>query len=145
MAEEISSKKLIEGKVIKIGGDEYTMPPLNFKTLKKVLPLIRSWGSEDILAKTKAGDPDANIEMISRFNEVILLALQRNYPEMTMDILEEKITFQEIMPIVDVIAEISGLVKLGEKKPVRESQAKESTGDISTGISSPLPDTLIEK
>lgn len=130
---------MIDGKILKIGEKEYIVPPMNFKTLKKVLPKVSSWD------KTDFKGPEATMDIISKFSEIILLALQRNYPDLTLDELEEHLTMKEINPIVEIVLEVSGLSRLGEKNPVAEKAEKDSNGEISTASSLPLLDITTEK
>jgi hypothetical protein len=136
---------MIDGKSISIGGKQYMVPPMNFKTLKKVLPMIKSWGSDDFKSKAEAGDAEYVVSLMSKFSDVILLSLQRNYPDLTLDQLEEDLTFNDFSKAIDIIIEVSGLVKVGEKKPVQEPTPQSSSGETSMDISSPLPDTLTVK
>lgn len=91
-----------DGTKVTIGGEEYIVPPLSFKQLKAL--------KEDIVAM-KDRTADNNERMI----RVIHAALSRNYPELTIDQVEEMIDLGNIMEITQAVMGGSGFAKtMGE-------------------------------
>ena len=94
-----------EGTPIKFGRRTIIIPPLNLKRLKKLLPEIQ---------KLQAGTPMTN-EDEERIVKVVHSAIQRNYPEMTEEEVEEIVDLGNSMTVVKAIMGISGLqMKSGE-------------------------------
>lgn len=102
---------MVDGATIKLGEKEYVVPPLNFKALKK---LQNHFGA---LAHISGGQLLTE-EHIDSVLEVLLASLQRNYPEMTREFLEEHVDLANVEPLVMAVVNASGL---------RESSAGEAT------------------
>jgi hypothetical protein len=95
--------------------------------VKRFIPIIN-----DLVGKTP-------MEQITVTSEVILAALQRNYPDLTMDELDVLLDPISIQSMMDAIMEASGLKK---KAGSPESLPAESpsTGTDSMAASSSKPD-----
>jgi hypothetical protein len=87
-----------DGKKITIGGTEYVIPPLSFRQLKTMSTEIKSLAVKG---------PD-NTEIMLR---VIQAALSRNYPEMTLEQIEEIVDLGNILEITQAVMGGSGFVK----------------------------------
>ena len=97
---------MIEGISINLGGDVYIVPALNLKQIRTMKIDIGSVSVDNPLASLASG------------LSIVLAALQRNYPEMTADKVEEIIDMNNFQVVLDAVMGQSGLVvkKLGEGK-----------------------------
>lgn len=93
---------LIDGVTIKIGVKEYTVPALNFKQIRTLMPKIQEL--------TNIG-ATMNEDQMDNVFTVIHAAVSRNYPELNKDFLEENIDMNNVKPIINAIMGQSGLVK----------------------------------
>jgi len=71
-----------EGVPVKMGGREFIVPPLNFRSLKKFLPIIQTLQNES--------DP---LKMMDIYVDILHAAFSRNYPELKKEELEELLDF----------------------------------------------------
>lgn len=93
---------------VTIGGTDYDVPPMKFKTLKKAYPII--------MAARESDDP---MEVASVGIEVLSLAMTKQHPDMTPEWLEEEMFINETMALGEFIGQImvdSGLVTEGDLK-----------------------------
>ncbi|TXH41839.1 MAG: hypothetical protein E6Q97_36750 [Desulfurellales bacterium] len=124
----------IDGVEINLGGHPFVVPPLNFKQLKQLRPLIQTLG--DI----KATSDEAKIQT---FVTICGAALRRNYANLTDDDLEELIDLNNVGHVVLAVLNSSGLVqRVGELGNMEAMMANLSTGTSPTAPSSPTPDGL---
>lgn len=107
---------MIEGKDITLGGSVWTVPPLNFKALKRF--------RDDLSTQTPA-----ELAASGKVVELIHAAMLRNYPDLTMEQLEDMLDMGNVLPVTEAVLAISGLV---EKQPGEEQAATPSTGENST-------------
>ena len=106
---------LIPGTVIELGGVKYTVPPLS-------LGQLRNGGGLDLLKKHD--QLVANSEGYEAFlvrGQTILLALQRNYPELSEDTLFEFLDLRNTTPFWQAILGLSGLTP-GEDQAAVQTQ-----------------------
>jgi hypothetical protein len=110
-----------EGEVHRLGERQYTVPPLNWRRIRELLP---------VLQKIRIGQPGLEIteEMLDDYLTVILAALNRNYPKMTKDELEDLLDLGNAPRLFLAIMGMSGLIQ-GEPRP---GIADPSIGDGST-------------
>jgi hypothetical protein len=100
---------MFEGTTIKMGGKEYVVPPLNLARLKKALPLLESLKTADL------GQPGSlTMDQTDTIVKVILLSLSRNYPDLTVEEVEEAVDLGNLMQVIPAIMGVSGLIKQGE-------------------------------
>lgn len=105
---------MIEGEVISLGGQEYIVPPLNFKSLRKLQKEIK--GLQEL-----NGIPTP--ENITDVCKIFLAALQRNYPSMTLDEVEDKIDLGNFAVVIKQVLVSSGVrEKKTESQPVTENR-----------------------
>lgn len=69
-----------DGRVIQLGRQSYVLPCLSFKAMKASKRRLQE------IAQAEQQDPDA---MQDAFVDVIHAALQRNYPELPRDVVED--------------------------------------------------------
>jgi len=92
---------MIDGLTINLGGTDYIVPPLNLNGLEKYLKLM------DRINETK-DDPLAQINITA---EAALIALRRNYPDLTIEDIKEMLDTESSIRLFGVVAEVSGLKK----------------------------------
>jgi hypothetical protein len=93
-----------DGVMVKLGGDEYVIPPLNFRQLKIMFPLIEELNNQT--------------EPMKRMENVVKLAhaaLSRNYEDMTIERVEELIDMGNLKAVSEAIMGVSGFVARGER------------------------------
>ena len=100
---------MIPGVEIKLGDKVFTIAPLNFATLKKVAPMLKSFEKLDGKTMPSEADFDAMITIIH-------LAIKRNHPEVTTEEVAEMLDMQNIMETISTIMGASGSKSAGEAK-----------------------------
>ena len=99
--------QMIDGVAVKMGNMQYTVPPMNFKLLKKLNPQMTQ-------ITAVVGTPtEAQTEAII---DVVHGCLLRNYPEITRDEIEENLDLGNTQSVIKAIMGVSGLVASGEAK-----------------------------
>ena len=105
-----------EGVVVRIGGQDWIVPPLTFRQLRRLQPAFETLGQ--IGPVMSEGQIDAVLQIAEA-------ALSRNYPEITRDEVEELLDLGNARTVLAAIAGASGL------KPAGEAAAgSRSTGTI---------------
>lgn len=102
---------------ISVGGEKYTVKPMNFKTMKKAWPLI--------MKSQQTEDP---MEIASFAIEVMSLAMVRANPEHTADWLEENLSLPETNALGEAMFDLikdSGLVEAKTGDAGAEGKAQE--------------------
>lgn len=130
-------------KVI-IGGKEYSLPPLNFKALKRAFPSVQKV-MDAVTNSGQASDAESSIMAMDAAVDIIAAAIAKPYPEMTKEVIEESLLASEIAALTGSITELllnSGLVKPAEGKlsAVEAQAASPSTAtstDSSVSLSPP--------
>lgn len=122
---------------LSIGGKQIELPVLNFKTIKKIWPLVQDiQGSEDL------------IKLMEVASNVISLVLERSATPMTVDEIEDQLLGPEIQPMQKAIEDMmveSGLLERkpggdivsGEAKGAAASPSTETGTDSSPSLSPP--------
>ena len=104
----ISARPRFAGRVVTLGGVDYTVPPLNVGALKAL--------SRQLAATAEiTGMP--TLEQWDDVLDVFLAAFQRNYPEMTREQLEELVDMGNFLTLSKMVFGASGLTQLGEGEP----------------------------
>ena len=96
---------MFEGVTITIGGREFIIPPLSFKQVKALWPIIQE------ISKPEKTIVDA----VDGFTQVVHAAISRNYPDVTQEEIADLLDFGNVNKIINDILGVSGFV-LGEKK-----------------------------
>ena len=97
------------------------MPPLSFKSLKKFRKELSDFD-----------DTQLSDEAIDLVEQLAGAALKRNYPDMDYTFLEEVLDAGNMMHIMQVVMDVSGL----KRKEYEDSVKGEPTGNPSTGVNS---------
>lgn len=120
---------MIPGVNITLGEVSYVLPPLNMSGVKTLKGRI-----ENIFA---AGVPDMEIVADAAF-----LALKRNYPEITLECVQEGVDYGNFLDVFDAVMNTSGLVeKVG--KMVARFQGMPSTSPMLSPTSSDAQDARL--
>jgi hypothetical protein len=94
-----------EGKTVAIGGNKYIIPALSLGPLKRLRERIR---------KVTTGDATEE-EAQEVTSQAIYAALKRNYPEITLEFVEEEIVdLVNCRQLLGVVLNASGYVKAGQ-------------------------------
>ncbi len=99
--------ELVEGVIVRMGGRDWTIPPLTFKQLRRLQPQLER------LARINAA---ATPEQIGAVSEIVQAALSRNYPEITVEEVEDMLDLGNAGRVITAILSGSGLVP-GEVRP----------------------------
>lgn len=91
---------MIEGATIKLAGTEYVVPPLNLSSIKRL--------KADLL---KVNSGEANEDAMDSIARIVHAALVRNYPDMTIEQVEEKLDLQNFPQVLAAVMGNSGFVK----------------------------------
>lgn len=103
---------MVAGINIQLGGKDYIVPPLSFKKLRELEGDIKA------LAKLEGPATQYTGEQLQVFLRIVQAALSRNYPDMTIEDVEEVLDLGNVRPVVAAILGVSGLEKTtGEAKP----------------------------
>jgi hypothetical protein len=116
---------MIDGIKISLGGEDYIVPPLNFRLLKKFDEDIRSM--RDLSAST---DPMGELV---RMVPVITAALQRNYPDLTEDRVMDLLDLGNYRNVFEAALGVT---------PELRALLDKRLEHISVGESQPLPKTV---
>ena len=118
----MEERHLLDGVPLRLGGQDYILPPLNLAALEKYWPVIESWGEP----------PASLVQRLSEAAELLHAALLRNYPELTLAEVKEGLDLASFPAILPQLLEVSGLTR----RPPGEPPA----GSVPTGaISMPGP------
>lgn len=112
---------LIEGVKITLGGREFVAPPLNFRALRRLTPHFSA------LTTMGAVPTDDQIDVVI---DIVLAALNRNYPDLVRDELEELLDLANLSVALQAILGASGLEKTSGEAPALAVES--STGAAST-------------
>lgn len=91
------------GQWVLLGDTEYKVPPLNFSAVKRFLPQLSQLGSASLTTL----DP-TKMELVA---ELAHCALKRNYPQLTLEEVEELLDLSNMMPLFTAMMSVSGLIQ----------------------------------
>jgi hypothetical protein len=140
---------MIPGVTITMGGRDWLVPPLTLGQLRRLMPRVRQ------LTEIDAAIGEVQIGVLV---EIVAAALQRNYPDVSAEMVENLLDLGNAGTVLNAVLTGSGLrlreARLGEASApgpspgatstiADQSLLKETrrTGDISTACSLPLADT----
>ncbi len=109
-----------EGVSLKIGGEDFIVPSLNFFSIKK------NRASIEMISRMKLGSFPTE-EEFDAIITVIHAALSRNYTELTIEQVAEIVDLKNMGQIIQSVMGISGFVPSGEKKAGSGQTGIEST------------------
>ena len=91
-----------EGVVVKMAGEDYVIPPLSFKQLKML---------QDDMKQLNTATAASSSDQQGVVLRIVLAALQRNYPDMTLEKLEDILDLGNIHEITQAIIGVNQLKK----------------------------------
>ncbi|HUN99574.1 MAG TPA: hypothetical protein VMU69_25485 [Bradyrhizobium sp.] len=118
---------MIPGVAVMMGGQQWTVPPLTLGQLRRLMPKVRQ------LSDVTAQMGETQIAVLV---EIVAAALQRNYPEMTEETVENLLDLGNAGPVLNAV-----LVGSGLKQPVHPSGEEVAPG-VDSGASASLSATI---
>jgi hypothetical protein len=103
-----------DGERLKVGDREFMVPPLNWRRIRKILPVL-----ERMKDFTAGGGLVITESMLDDSITVIHEAVSRNYPELTRDELEDLVDLVNAPQLIMAVMGLSGLLQ-GELGPAEE-------------------------
>lgn len=86
----------VDGKIIKLGGIEYVLPPLPLIKMSKVSLLMQG------------GDIMREGDYVNNLIDALLWSLQRNYKDLEKEIVSENLDMSNFKTIMDIFMEVNG-------------------------------------
>ena len=111
-----------KGITLKLGDQDYVVPPLNFRTLQSL---------QSRLEKFSGGVDAASLDIVV---DSLHGALQRNYPGITRDQCVDFLDLENMVEIMQAVMDVSGLKRkaLETTTATQEASTNPSTGPSST-------------
>lgn len=123
---------MIPGVTIEMGGREWTVPPLTLGQLRRLMPKITA------LAEIGAAIGETEIGMLI---DIVAAALNRNYPEVTAEMLGEMLDLGNAGRVLNAVLSGSGLTPAGGSfQPGEASAPGASLGAPPTPAAASRPD-----
>ncbi len=122
---------MIPGVAVAMAGHDWLVPPLTLGQLRRLMPKVRE------LTEIGASMGEAQIAVLV---EIVTAALQRNYPEVSADQVENLLDLGNASVVLNAVLTGSGLKPRGT--PVGEAPAPETISGADPAISGPLPITV---
>jgi hypothetical protein len=121
---------MLPGVTIAMGGQDWLVPPLTLGQLRRLMPKVRQ------LTEIGASMGETQISVLV---EIVAAALQRNYPEVTADTVENLLDLGNASAVLNAVLTGSGLKprddRLGE---VSAPGARPGAGSTNAGLPSDL-------
>jgi hypothetical protein len=119
----------IPGAIVAMGGHDWVVPPLTLGQLRRLMPKVRQ------LSEIGAAMDETQIAVLV---EIVAAALQRNYPEITVETVESLLDLGNAGHVLGVVLTGSGL-KAREASPGEAAAVASpmTTGGESTVFSPP--------
>lgn len=96
----------VAGTWVEMGGKSYLVPPLNFKGLRQVEEDLK------VLASIKLeGGALPSDDQVKSLCKVIKASIVRNYPNVTLEELEDLVDFGNLPQLILAVMKASGLVQ----------------------------------
>jgi hypothetical protein len=124
---------MIPGVAVAMGGQDWLVPPLTLGQLRRLMPKVRQ------LTEIGASMGEAQIGVLV---EIVAAALQRNYPHVTADNVENLLDLGNASVVLNAVLTGSGLKSRGT--PMGEAQAPGATPGAGAAPPGSLPDLIQE-
>jgi hypothetical protein len=125
---------VIPGVEVAMGGETWLIPPLTLGQLRRLMPKVRQLTEVD----ASMGEPQ-----IAVLVEIVVTALQRNYPNVTFEQVENLLDLGNAGAVLNAVLTGSGLKSrgspLGETVAVAMPIAGPETAGSTSTVSSPPP------
>ncbi len=115
-----------DGVALRLGGRDWVVPPLNFRQLKALAPVLERVGA----IGARLGDKE-----IDDVVGLVHAALSRNYPDLAAEDVAELIDLGNAARVVRAVAGVSGLVAVGPEAQGDASPGEAAPGSASIGTS----------
>lgn len=122
---------MIPGLAVAMGGQDWCVPPLTLGQLRRLMPKVRQ------LTEIGASMGESQIGVLV---EIVAAALQRNYPDVTADIVENLLDLGNASVVLNAVLTGSGLKSRGI--PVGEAAAPGATPGAEARILGWVPDSI---
>jgi hypothetical protein len=124
---------MIPGVEVAMGGQDWLVPPLTLGQLRRLMPKVRQLTE----IGASMGEPQIGVLV-----EIVAVALQRNYPDVTMDTVENLLDLGNAGVVLNAVLTGSGLKRRGNSvgeavAVVIPRSSPETAGDTSTASSPP--------
>ena len=121
---------MIPGVAVAMGGQDWLVPPLTLGQLRRLMPKVRQ------LTEIGASMGEAQIGVLV---EIVAAALQRNYPDVTADNVENLLDLGNASAVLNAVLTGSGL-RLGDDRLGEASApgASPGAGSTTAGLPSDL-------
>ncbi len=119
---------MIPGVTVAMGGQDWLVPPLTLGQLRRLMPKVRE------LTEIGASMGEAQIAVLV---EIIAVALQRNYPTLTPDKVENLLDLGNAAAVLNAVLTGSGLKPGGN--PMGEVAAPGASPGAGSAIRGSLP------
>jgi hypothetical protein len=106
---------MIDGFEVEIGGEKYIVPPLGMAGLKTLAAMQNAPGTENLSAKE---------QLVETAITTTHAALVRNYPDLQLEDVKERIHAWEILALYEVLPALyskGGLERLREARKAKEA------------------------
>lgn len=97
----------IPGKNVVLAGQEFEVPPLTFGQLRRLAKEIEILGSARLSASASPEQQDALMK-------VIHAALSRNYPDLTVEDMDDLIDMGNVLSVVEAVMSVSGFMRVAD-------------------------------
>jgi hypothetical protein len=99
----IEEKVKFEGQKVELQNMTLIIPPLNFAALRKQGGLKKIKAVIKGFQEAQKGDFDLNENTLLEAAELVFLAARRNYPDITLDQIEEGLDFSNAVKIIPAL------------------------------------------
>ena len=117
---------MIPGVMVAMGGRDWTVPPLTLGQLRRLMPKVRQ------LTEIGAQMDETQIEVLV---EIVAAALQRNYPDMTAETVENLLDLGNAGAVLHAVLTGSGL------RPREQTPGEAAAPEPSPGADAAIPAT----
>lgn len=107
---------MIAGIKVKIGPEEYIIPPLNLGAMIEL---------QSRLASFRPGAMDG--DSVALILECAYRALRRNYPDISKEALAENIDLSNMLEIMEAVMDVSGMKRKRAEEAEKPGEAEEMT------------------
>lgn len=93
-----------EGMTVVLAGEERVLPPLTLRSLRRLTPQLKALAS-------LAPDALPNEDQITAVAEVVHASMIRNYPDVTLEQVEEMVDLGNLETVISAVMSVAGLEK----------------------------------
>jgi hypothetical protein len=101
----MSQTQLIDGTTVKMGGRDWVVPALSLGQIRRLATKIEGLAT---ISNMLTGDQVSNV------CEIVHAALSRNYPDLTLEQVEDMVDMGNMRQVIQTVMGQAGLVAKGE-------------------------------